>query len=49
MPQSSKSALELINVNKSNLYVKIQKSKIPSIEKDRYNKGLFEDALLPKL
>lgn len=48
MPKSSKSALELINVNKSNLYVKIQKSKIPSIEKDKYNKGLFATRFIPK-
>ena len=45
---SSKSALELINVNKPNTYVKIGKSKVPSIEKDKYNKGLLATKFIKK-
>ena len=45
---SSKSALELINVNKPNTYVKIGKSKIPSIEKDKYNQGLIATKFIKK-
>ena len=48
MPQSSKSALEIIDTNESNHFVRIQKSKVTSISNDKYNNGLVATRFIPK-